>query len=71
MTVIAKISSTKCGNVVLKWRSVIIRRRAKVVVDGNVIEGEIASCIGRDAAWKIGCENEKYPDGDTCKIEQC
>jgi hypothetical protein len=50
MHVIVKFLSTICGNVVLIFRSVLIRLRAIVGVYEEAIEGEIASCIGRNAA---------------------
>ena len=73
MHAIVKFLGTICGNVVLISRSVLIRLRTIVGVYEEAIEGEIASCIGRNAAWEIicVCENQKYPDGDTCKVEQC
>jgi hypothetical protein len=72
MLVIAKILGTICGNVVLISRSVLSRLRAIVGANEEAIEGEIAICIGRNIAWEIICvwENEEYPDGDTCKVEQ-
>ena len=72
MRAIAKIIGTIRGNVVLICRSVHTRRRAIVDAYEEAIEGKIASCIGRNAAWEIVCvcENEKNPDGNTCKVEQ-
>ena len=71
MQYIAKLIGTISGNIVLILRSVLTRLRAKVGAYGEAIEGKIASCIGRNPAWEIICiwENEKYPDGDACKIE--
>ena len=73
MIFIAKFLGTKSGNVVLIFRGALIRLRAKEGVYEEAIEGEIASCIGRDAGWEIisVCENEKYHDGDACEVEQC
>ena len=73
MIVIAKFLSTKSSNVVLICRGVRIRLRAEEGVYEEAIEGEIASRIGRNAAWEIisVCENEEYGDGDTCKVDQC
>ena len=72
MRVIAKIIRTIHADVVLICRCVLIRLRARVVSYEDAIYGDITSRSGRSAAWEIicVCENEKYPDGDTCKIEQ-
>jgi hypothetical protein len=70
MLFIAKILGTICGKVVLICRRISSRLRAIVGVYEEAIEGEIAICIGRNAAREIICvlENEEYPDGDTCKV---
>ena len=59
MRIIAKLVSTISSNVVLIFRSVLIRLRASVF-PYEVIEGEIASCIGRNATRKtiFVCEND-------------
>ena len=69
MVSIAKIIGTISGNVVLIWRSILVRLRAEVAVYEDAIESEIASCIRHRASYVW--ENEKYPDGNACKVEQC
>ena len=60
MRIIAKLVGTISGNVVLIFRSVLTRLRASVVSYEEAIEGEVASCIGCNAAWKVifVCENK-------------
>ena len=68
-----ELVGTISGNVVLICRRVLIRLRASVVLYEEAIDGDITNCIGCNTACEIicVCENEKYPDGSTCKVEQC
>ena len=69
MVAVTNIIRTISANVVLKCRSILVRLRAIVAVYEGAIKGEIASCIGHRAGYIW--ENEKYPDGNTCKVEHC